>query len=101
MEDGINKMPNRIGQNMKQGRFQLTFDGIVMALVLILANLRALMFFTLYPEASTLLSPAWIEIYFWLLAALGILYLLIRDHRVTEYLLVWQRNWLLGLFVIL
>lgn len=81
--------------------FRLKFDGIFMFLVLILANLRALMFFTLYPDASTLLSPAWIEIYFWLLAGLGVLYILNRDHLATEYLLAWQRNWVLGLFVIL
>jgi exopolysaccharide production protein ExoQ len=101
MEDGIHKMPHRIGQKMKQDGIQLKFDGIAIALVLILANVRALMFFTLYPEASTLLSPAWIEIYFWLLAALGILYFLIRYHHVNKYLLAWQRNWLIGLFVLL
>gem|GEM_PF-570258 len=101
MAGGINKIPNGIGQNMSQPVFRLTFDGIILFLVLILANLRALMFFTLYPDASTLLSPAWIEILFWLLAVLGVSYLLIRNDYITIYILAWRRNWLLGLFVIL
>jgi exopolysaccharide production protein ExoQ len=81
--------------------FRLTFDGIILFLVLMLANLRALMFFTLYPESSMFLGPAWIEISVWVLTALGVLCILIRDNSIAEYLLAWRRNWLLGLFVFL
>jgi len=59
------------------------------------------MFFTLYPEVSTFLSPAWIEIALWFLAALGILYILIRDDYIPQYLLAWHRNWQVGVFVFL
>jgi len=79
----------------------LTFDGIILFFVLVLANLRALIFVFLYPDTSVFLGPAWIEIAFWLLAALGVMYILIRDDRIADYLLAWRRNWTLGLFVLL
>ena len=86
---------------MKQKTFRLTFDGIILFLILILSNLRALMFFSLHPESSMPLSPAWIEIYLWFIVALGVLYILIRDDLTAQYLMAWRRNWLLGLFVFL
>lgn len=86
---------------MRQKTFRLTFDGIVLFLILILSNLRALMFFSLHPESSMPLSPAWIEIYLWFIVALGVLYILIRDGLTAQYLMAWRRNWLLGLFVFL
>lgn len=86
---------------MNKQTLRLIFDGIILSLILILANLRALMFFTLYPEISMFWGSAWIEISFWVLASLAVLYILIRDNRVVQYLLAWRRNWLLGLFVFL
>lgn len=76
-------------------------EKIMLASVLLLANLRALIFIFLFPDMSTLFSPAWIEIMLWVLAAAGMLYVMIRDDRTGNYLALWRRNWLPGLFLAL
>jgi hypothetical protein len=60
----------------------------------VLANLRALIFIFLFPDTSTLLGPAWIEILLWALAAAIVLYLLLRDSQQAEFFAMWRRNWL-------
>ena len=67
----------------------------------LLANMRALVFVFLFPDTSKLLSPAWIEILLWMVAAAGVCYLLVRDGQVVQYLVMWRRNWPLVLFLLL
>ena len=80
---------------------QLTLEKIILGLVLLLANLRALVFIFLFPDTSVLLGTAWIEILLWALAGGGVLYLLRREGQLDEFLAMWRRNWPLVLFVLL
>ena len=80
---------------------RFTLAGVILFFVSILANLRALMFFTLYPETASAFDLAWVEILLWFLASLGTLYLLIRDDLIPGYLLAWRCNWQIGLFILL
>lgn len=80
-------------------RFNLTV--VIVVLAFFLANLRALMFFALHPELSSIFGFAWIEIGLWFLVAVGVSYRLIRDDLVSRYLSAWRFNWLVGLFVFL
>lgn len=86
---------------MSTREIRFSLAGVVLFSVFILANLRALMFFTLYPETSSAFDLAWVEILLWFLAALGTLYLLIRDNLIPVYLLAWRQNWQIGLFILL
>jgi O-antigen ligase len=76
-------------------------EKIILGLVLLLANLRALVFIFLFPDPSTVLGPAWIEIFLWLLAGAGVLYLLQRDGQMGECLAIWRRSWPVAVFVLL
>ena len=76
-----------------------TLDKLILALAFLLANLRALVFIHLFPDTSTLLGPAWIEIGLWVLAAAGVIYLLVREGLAGEYLSSWRSNWPVALFV--
>ena len=78
-----------------------TAEKIAIAVVLILANLRATIFVYLYPDPSVLLGPAWIEIMLWVLVGSGFSYQLFRDGFASEYFLAWRRNWLLAIFLLL
>ena len=86
---------------MAATKFKLPLDGIILALVFVLANLRALIFFSLYPDSTTLLGAAWLEIGLWLLATFGILYFMRRENLLAKYLLMLQKNRLIFLFVLL
>ena len=81
--------------------FQSKPDGFILFFALILANLRGLIFIFLFPDTTTLLGPAWIEIALWGLVTLAAAYQLSRDSQTTRYLLMWSRNWPLILFVLL
>ena len=76
-------------------------EKIVLGLVLVLANLRALVFIFLFPDTSKPLSVAWVEIMLWGLASIGVFYLLYRDQQMGEYLAMWRRNWLPAVFILL
>lgn len=78
-----------------------TIEGCVLFVAIALANLRALMFFTLYPETGSVFGPAWIEISLWILTAIGVGYLLVRDNLIARYVSIWRMNWVLGTFLIL
>jgi len=78
-----------------------SWDGIIIGLAFLLANLRALVFIFLFPDTSKLLGPAWIEIFLWLLITPAAVFVLIRENQFGEYVLLWRRNWLLGLFILL
>ncbi|HXF85159.1 MAG TPA: O-antigen ligase family protein [Anaerolineales bacterium] len=78
-----------------RARCQSMLDVIMLALTLILANLRAtmLVFF--------LVRVAWVEIFLWLLVFVGVLWILKRDGWLAAYLHAWWKNWLLVVFVLL
>lgn len=78
-----------------------SWDGFIVGLVFLLANLRALIFFFLFPDISVLLGPAWIEIFLWLILALAAFLVLKRENQFEEYSRLWKRNPLLILFVVL
>jgi hypothetical protein len=80
---------------------RLTLDRILLFIALVLANLRALIFIFLFPDPRLLFGPAWIEISLWFLVTLGVVYVLIREDRIVDYLLAWKANWLVGLFLFL
>ena len=77
------------------------YDQAIVALALVLSNLRATIFFSLYPDPSVLLGRAWIEIAVWFLTVLAAGHSLARNHLVADCLSIWRRNWPLGLFVLL
>jgi len=78
-----------------------SFEGFILSVVIVLANLRALMFFTLYPETGLVFGSAWIEIGFWILTGVSVGYLLVRNKLVVQYFSAWRVNWVLGVFIIL
>jgi exopolysaccharide production protein ExoQ len=86
---------------VKIKRSPSSFDPIILFSALILANLRATMFVFLHPDTSVLLGPAWIEIALWSVLAMIILYNLRRSGQFDDYLLMWRRNWLPALFILL
>ncbi len=85
---------------MKRANLPL-LEKIILGLVLLLANIRALVFIFLFPDTSKPLSAAWVEIMLWGLAMIGVLYLLKRYQQTAVYLAMWRRNWLPALFILL
>jgi O-antigen ligase len=79
---------------------KLSDDRIIIISAFALANLRATIFIHLFPDTSVLLGPAWIEIALWFFLFLVMLYSLVRKDQLHDYLLVWRRNWLLALFLL-
>jgi O-antigen ligase len=59
------------------------------------------MFVFLFPDTSVLWGPAWIEIMLWIVVTAGLAFLLYRDQQAEEYLLLWRRNGLPALFILL
>ena len=74
-------------------------EKLIIALVLVLANLRASIFIFLFPDTTKILGPAWIEILLWIFAISGVLYLLLRQDKLNDYLSAWQKNRVLAFFV--
>ncbi len=86
---------------MKSTHRRSRLANFILILSLTLANLRATVFIFLTPDTSKLLSPAWIEILLWMGTLIGVVYLLYHEKQWAGYLALWQRNWLLGLFLLL
>ena len=78
-----------------------SWDGIIIGIAFLLANLRALIFIFLFPDTSKLLGPAWIEILLWLVVSIAAVFVLRRENEFGEYVLLWKWKWLLGLFLLL
>jgi exopolysaccharide production protein ExoQ len=76
-----------------------SLEKIVLCLVLVLANFRALVFVFLFPDLSNPFGVAWIEILLWMLAVASVLYLLLHNRQLSTFLALWRRNWLLLLFI--
>ena len=79
--------------------FPSLLEKSILGLVLLLANLRALMFVFLFPNLSNPLGIAWIEILLWVLATIGVVYLLVHNRQLSLYLAMWRKNWLILLFI--
>jgi len=78
----------------------LTFlEKVIIYLVLLLANLRALVFVFLFPDTSRPFGAAWFEILLWVLCTASMVHLIYRDGNVSNYLGTWRRNSLLVLFL--
>jgi exopolysaccharide production protein ExoQ len=73
----------------------------LVCLGLFLANLRSLVIWDLHPDYSSLTGPAWIEVYFWFLAFLMVIYLLVSEKQLSAYMLSWSRQGVLSLFLII
>jgi hypothetical protein len=80
---------------------QRNIDGFLLIFVFALANLRATIFIHLFPDTSILLGPAWIEIALWFFLFLVMMYRVVQDNQIAQYLLAWRGNWLLALFILL
>ena len=78
-----------------------TLEKIILGLVLVLANLRALVFIFLFPDTSKPLSPAWMEIVLWGLTCAGVFFYLVRQQEMGDYKAMWRQNWLPALFILL
>ena len=87
------------GRHPDGSRFR--YDEAIVALALVLANLRATIFLSLYPDPSVLLGRAWMEIAFWVLTVLAAGHSLSRHHLGADCLAIWRRNWPLAVFVLL
>ena len=86
---------------MNKGLSQARLDAIILFVAFVLANLRATIFVYLHPDPSVLLGAAWMEIALWLLLVVVILYSLIRNDEMSQFLSMWRRNWLPALFILL
>ena len=78
-----------------------TLEKIILGLILVLANLRALIFIFLFPDTSKPLGPAWIEIVLWGLTCAGVLFYLVRNQQMGDFKAMWRQNWLPALFILL
>jgi O-antigen ligase len=76
-------------------------ETILIAIALVLANLRALIFIFLFPDTTVLWGPAWIEILLWSLVTLGLAGFLFRHQFFHAYFAMWRKNWPLGVFILL
>jgi exopolysaccharide production protein ExoQ len=86
---------------MNNKSFVVNIDGIILFFAFLLANLRASIFIHLHPDTSVLLGTAWIEIALWFFLVLVMIYSLMRNNQITDYLLAWRRNWFIVLFLLL
>ncbi len=76
-------------------------ESIFLFLVFLLVNLRSFVFWTLFPDTSSLTDYAWREIALWFLTLLLMAYLLWKRESFGIYLDVWRRQPLLIGFILL
>lgn len=86
---------------MQKKRPRLGADVFVLILAFILSNLRASLFFPLFPDAAFPFGLAWIEIVLWIFAAVVASLILRREGLLGDYLSLWRANWPLIVFVLL
>ncbi len=81
----------------------IRLDRLAFVAVLILAagtsNLRSMVSWDLYPVGQKFSAQAWLEMWGWWMATLLVLWLLMREGRVAEYLDGWQRQPVLMAFL--
>ncbi len=69
-------------------------------LVFLLANIRTLVFWTLFPNADSLNGDAWREVWLWGLALVLMFYLLHVSGNINSYLVAWRMEPLLAGFIL-
>jgi exopolysaccharide production protein ExoQ len=72
---------------------------VAITMILFLANIRAMRFFSLYPATATLGGQAWREVFLWVLTAGLAFWLLIRRKMLNDYVAAWKKHWPLFLFI--
>jgi len=70
-----------------------------LSLAFFLANFRASIFSSLFPDTSRFDGAAWMETAFWLLPICLLVWILARDRLLGAYLAEWRKNGLLLAFV--
>lgn len=90
-----------MGAGMDSTNKNSRLASFILILSIILANLRATIFIFLTPDTSKLLGMAWIEIFLWVGASIGVIYLLWHEKQWAGYLALWRKNWVPGLFILL
>jgi len=65
----------------------------------VLSSLRATIFWDLFVQAFHLASLPWIEIGLWVVLAALAFRSLQKDEKITEFRLLWKRNWFLAAFI--
>ena len=88
---------------MRANLNKLLFVGniLILMVAIILANLRALLFVPLYPEASNLADPAWIGIALWFLIAILAIMQIRLENLWGVFIFSWRKNWALIIFMLL
>jgi O-antigen ligase len=77
----------------------LVMDVLAVSLIFLLANSRALIFYSLFPGTDTIGGQAWREIALWILTAGLVAFLMQRYSLFKTYFDAWKKNWLLFLFI--
>lgn len=72
---------------------------VLLTIVFFLVNIRSFIFWNLYPETGSLAREAWREIFIWLMALFVMFYLLEKHNLLRRYLLAWQKEPILIVFV--
>jgi exopolysaccharide production protein ExoQ len=76
-------------------------DAAIVIFAFFLTNLRALVYWPLFPDTSKPTGLAWVEVGLWAIP-LGLMgWVLTRDGLLGSYACAWRRNWLLTVFIIL
>src|SRR6266545_5779889 len=74
---------------------------LILIFVIILANLRAFSFWTLFPDVSSFLGGAWAEIVLWVFTFGLVILILWQDRLLGNYIFFWKRNpWLLAFLML-
>src|SRR5258706_15208387 len=97
---GIDRQRILLEEYMSSRTERLT-ESIFLFLVFLLVNLRSFVFWTLFPDTSSLTDYAWREIALWFLTLLLMAYLLWKRESFGIYLDVWRRQPLLIGFILL
>jgi exopolysaccharide production protein ExoQ len=81
--------------------FWKALEVLILIFVIILANLRAFSFWTLFPDASSFLGGAWAEIVLWVFTFGLVILILWQDRLLGNYIFFWKRNpWLLAFLML-
>lgn len=67
-------------------------EALFLAFVFLLANIRSVIFWSLYPPVDTIFAPAWRETLLWLVALSLLFYLLAKQNLTRIYLQAWRKQ---------
>lgn len=73
-----------------------TLDALILIFAIVLANLRAFSFWTLFPDTSSFPGEAWAEIVLWMIVFGFVMLILWQDGLLSGYTFFWKKNpWLI------